>query len=157
VHLQPVFHPHPAQLLPCRPLASIHARPPAPSLPLLQLLLLLNPGDVYSAYNKPVAVIDWLAKTQVEEDYVLVLDADMIMREPFLPEVMLRSPLCCNETRQPPCSGLVYKVCTALLNNFSCRTLSFLAVELQIVLQCRPGATGECWVWVAAEIYATIR
>lgn len=44
-------------------------------------------GDVYSAYNKPVAVIDWLARNEVKEDYVLIIDADMIMRSPFLPEV----------------------------------------------------------------------
>ena len=28
-----------------------------------------------------------LAKNDVKEDYVLVIDADMIMREPFTPEV----------------------------------------------------------------------
>jgi hypothetical protein len=44
-------------------------------------------GDVYSAYNKPVAVIDWLARNDVEEDYVLIIDADMIMRAPFIPEI----------------------------------------------------------------------
>lgn len=44
-------------------------------------------GDIYSAYNKPVAIIDWLAKNDVKEEYVLVIDADMIMREPFTPEV----------------------------------------------------------------------
>ncbi len=44
-------------------------------------------GDVYSAYNKPVAVIDWLARNDVKEDYVLIIDADMIMRAPFIPEV----------------------------------------------------------------------
>ncbi|GAB4816143.1 hypothetical protein N2152v2_003189 [Parachlorella kessleri] len=49
-------------------------------------------GDIYSAYNKPVAVIDWLAKTAVPEEYILVLDADMIMREPFLPEQLGARP-----------------------------------------------------------------
>lgn len=44
-------------------------------------------GDVYSAYNKPVAVIDWLARNDVKEDYVLIIDADMIMRSPFIPEI----------------------------------------------------------------------
>lgn len=44
-------------------------------------------GDTYSAYNKPVAIIDWLAKNDVKEDYVLVIDADMVMRAPFTPEV----------------------------------------------------------------------
>jgi hypothetical protein len=43
-------------------------------------------GDVYSAYNKPEAVIDWLAHNEIEEDFVLILDADMIMRAPFIPE-----------------------------------------------------------------------
>ena len=44
-------------------------------------------GDLYSAYNKPVAIIDWLAKADIKEEYVLVIDADMIMREPFTVEV----------------------------------------------------------------------
>lgn len=43
-------------------------------------------GDVYSAYNKPEAVIDWLAHNEIEEEFVLILDADMIMRAPFIPE-----------------------------------------------------------------------
>lgn len=42
--------------------------------------------DTYSAYNKPEAVIDWLAHNDIEEEFVLILDADMIMRAPFLPE-----------------------------------------------------------------------
>lgn len=42
--------------------------------------------DVYSAYNKPEAVIDWLAHNEVEEEFVLILDADMIIRRPFIPE-----------------------------------------------------------------------
>ncbi|KFM28780.1 hypothetical protein F751_6301 [Auxenochlorella protothecoides] len=43
-------------------------------------------GDIYSAYNKPVAVIDWLARTEIKEEYVLIIDADMIMLTPFLPD-----------------------------------------------------------------------
>lgn len=43
-------------------------------------------GDVYSAYNKPEAVIDWLAHNDIDEEFVLILDADMIMRAPFIPE-----------------------------------------------------------------------
>ncbi len=43
-------------------------------------------GDRYPAYNKPMAVIDWLAKTDVKEDYVLIIDADMIMRRPIVPD-----------------------------------------------------------------------
>jgi hypothetical protein len=48
--------------------------------------------DVYNAYNKPVAVIDWLATTDVREEYILVIDADMIMRRPFHVEVGMRWP-----------------------------------------------------------------
>lgn len=43
-------------------------------------------GDEYPAYNKPMAVIDWLAKTDVKEDYVLIIDADMVMRRPIVPD-----------------------------------------------------------------------
>lgn len=43
-------------------------------------------NDRYNAYNKPVAVIDWLARNDVKEDYILIIDADMIMRKPFDPE-----------------------------------------------------------------------
>jgi hypothetical protein len=39
--------------------------------------------------NKPVAVVDWLAKHDVREDYILIIDADMIMRRPLLPQVRL--------------------------------------------------------------------
>lgn len=49
-------------------------------------------GDVYSAYNKPLAVIDWLARNDVAEEYVLIIDADMIMRKPFLPEAAGAKP-----------------------------------------------------------------
>jgi hypothetical protein len=43
-------------------------------------------GDTYPAYNKPVAVIDWLAKNDIKEDFVLIIDADMIMRRRMLPD-----------------------------------------------------------------------
>ena len=43
-------------------------------------------GDTYPAYNKPVAVIDWLAKNKIEEDYILIIDADMIMRRKIVPD-----------------------------------------------------------------------
>ena len=45
------------------------------------------PPAAYTGINKPVAVVDWLAKTEVREDYILVIDADMIMRRPVLPQV----------------------------------------------------------------------
>ncbi|GAB4815655.1 hypothetical protein N2152v2_002701 [Parachlorella kessleri] len=49
-------------------------------------------GDVYHAYNKPLAVLDWMSKVEVKEDFVLVIDADMIMREPFIPEELGAKP-----------------------------------------------------------------
>jgi len=42
-------------------------------------------NDTYAAYNKPAAIIDWLAHKPPREEYVLVLDSDMILRHPFLP------------------------------------------------------------------------
>eukprot|EP01025_Chloroclados_australasicus_P052133 TRINITY_DN6067_c1_g1_i1.p1 TRINITY_DN6067_c1_g1~~TRINITY_DN6067_c1_g1_i1.p1 ORF type:complete len:651 (-),score=58.20 TRINITY_DN6067_c1_g1_i1:656-2545(-) len=44
-------------------------------------------GDVYSAYNKPLAVIDYMEKMgdTIEEDYVMVMDADMLIRLPLIP------------------------------------------------------------------------
>eukprot|EP00798_Chlamydomonas_sp_ICE-L_P028050 gene28050-31152_t len=44
--------------------------------------------DRYTAYNKPEAVIDYLKFNTPEEEYVLVLDSDMILRRPFLVEEM---------------------------------------------------------------------
>ena len=32
-----------------------------------------------------MAVLDWLSKVDVKEDYVLIIDADMIMRAPINP------------------------------------------------------------------------
>lgn len=48
----------------------------------------VNPhnSDVYSAYNKPEAVIDWMAKNDVKEDYVLILDAGKAHRRRKGPE-----------------------------------------------------------------------
>ena len=40
--------------------------------------------DNYAAYNKPEAVIDWLQHVTPEEEYILVLDSDMILRRPFI-------------------------------------------------------------------------
>lgn len=45
-------------------------------------------GDVYSAYNKPLAVLDYLSKNKVEEEYILVIDADMIFVQRFDPVMM---------------------------------------------------------------------
>jgi peptidyl serine alpha-galactosyltransferase len=41
-------------------------------------------GDHYSAYNKPLAVIDWLSKNPPEEEWLVILDSDMLLREPFI-------------------------------------------------------------------------
>ncbi|KAL4441065.1 hypothetical protein ABPG77_010496 [Micractinium sp. CCAP 211/92] len=49
-------------------------------------------GDWYTGINKPVAMADWLAKTEVQEDYVLLIDADMIMRLPVLPHELGAAP-----------------------------------------------------------------
>jgi len=43
-------------------------------------------GDHYVAYNKPAAVADWLRHFTPEEEWVLLLEADMVLRAPFLPE-----------------------------------------------------------------------
>ena len=43
-------------------------------------------GDPYSAYNKPLAVIDYMARNKVEEEYILVIDADMIFVQRFVPD-----------------------------------------------------------------------
>eukprot|EP00887_Chlorella_sp_A99_P001693 scaffold8.g1693.t1 len=51
------------------------------------LSFFLSAGDPYPGINKPVAVADWLAKTDVREEFVLIVDADMVLRGPLLPEV----------------------------------------------------------------------
>jgi hypothetical protein len=46
----------------------------------------VNPGDkddYYVAYNKPGAVIDYLEHVTPEEEWLLVLDSDMIIRMPW--------------------------------------------------------------------------
>ncbi|KAF6253042.1 hypothetical protein COO60DRAFT_1628374 [Scenedesmus sp. NREL 46B-D3] len=42
-------------------------------------------GDAYAAYNKPEAVVDWLEHVTPKEEWVVVLDSDMLLRRPFLP------------------------------------------------------------------------
>ena len=41
-----------------------------------------------SGINKPVAVSHWLERTRPVEEYILILDADMIMLKPFDPVKM---------------------------------------------------------------------
>jgi hypothetical protein len=40
-------------------------------------------GDRYVAYNKPSAVGDWLKHFTPEEEWVLILEADMLLRQPI--------------------------------------------------------------------------
>eukprot|EP00245_Coleochaete_scutata_P009565 TRINITY_DN3176_c0_g2_i1.p1 TRINITY_DN3176_c0_g2~~TRINITY_DN3176_c0_g2_i1.p1 ORF type:complete len:987 (-),score=179.27 TRINITY_DN3176_c0_g2_i1:1217-4177(-) len=44
-------------------------------------------GDWYPAYNKPVSVLHWLQHSPAsnETDFVVILDADMILRKPIIP------------------------------------------------------------------------
>lgn len=39
-----------------------------------------DPEDGYPAYNKPGAVVDWMQGTTPEEEYILVIDSDMVLR-----------------------------------------------------------------------------
>ncbi|GMH38719.1 hypothetical protein BSKO_06603 [Bryopsis sp. KO-2023] len=45
-------------------------------------------GDNYGAYNKPGAVMDFLNNNKIEEEYILVLDGDMLLRRPVIPQEM---------------------------------------------------------------------
>lgn len=42
-------------------------------------------GDHYPAYNKPAGVIHWLDRVTPAEEWLVVLDSDMILRRPFDP------------------------------------------------------------------------
>ena len=41
-----------------------------------------------SGINKPVAVFSWYRATKPTEDYIIIVDADMIMLKPFDPPKM---------------------------------------------------------------------
>jgi len=41
-------------------------------------------GDVYQAYNRPVALVHWLAERRPTAEWTLILDPDMLLRQPFL-------------------------------------------------------------------------
>lgn len=45
-----------------------------------------------SGINKPVAVEDWLTRTNPQEEHILILDADMIILKPFDPIKMGVAP-----------------------------------------------------------------
>jgi hypothetical protein len=42
-------------------------------------------GHGYASYNKPYSVMAWLEAVTVEEDYVLMMDTDMLLRAPLDP------------------------------------------------------------------------
>ncbi|KAL6978238.1 Peptidyl serine alpha-galactosyltransferase [Sarracenia purpurea var. burkii] len=42
-------------------------------------------GDWYPAINKPAAVLHWLNHANVDAEFIVILDADMIMRGPITP------------------------------------------------------------------------
>ncbi|CAM6129437.1 unnamed protein product [Calypogeia fissa] len=42
-------------------------------------------GDEYPAFNKPAAVYHWLSHVQLDVEYVVILDADMVLRRPITP------------------------------------------------------------------------
>ncbi|CAJ1785055.1 unnamed protein product [Sphenostylis stenocarpa] len=42
-------------------------------------------GDWYPAINKPAAVLHWLNHANIDAEFVVILDADMIMRGPITP------------------------------------------------------------------------
>jgi hypothetical protein len=44
---------------------------------------LAPPCRSYAAYNKPEAVIDYMEHVTPEEEWMLVLDSDMLIRKPF--------------------------------------------------------------------------
>ncbi|XP_050233680.1 peptidyl serine alpha-galactosyltransferase [Mercurialis annua] len=42
-------------------------------------------GDWYPAINKPAAVLHWLNHAEIDAEFIVILDADMIMRGPITP------------------------------------------------------------------------
>lgn len=64
----------------------------------------LNPhnGDRYSAYNKPLAVVDWLTRAPPEEEWLVILDADMILRMPFVCNGPAGTEAAAVANQQPP-------------------------------------------------------
>lgn len=39
----------------------------------------------YPAINKPAGVLHWIHHVQIDAEYIVILDADMIMRGPITP------------------------------------------------------------------------
>jgi hypothetical protein len=45
-------------------------------------------GDRYSPYNKPASIVHWLEHARPTAEYVIILDADMIIRTPMTAELV---------------------------------------------------------------------
>lgn len=45
-------------------------------------------GDHYTAYNKPASIIHWLDHARPTAEYVVILDADMVVRSPMTVELL---------------------------------------------------------------------
>ncbi len=59
-----------------------------PSVAIHEVLVTMVLCAGLSGINKPVIVADWLNVAKPEEDYIIILDADMIMRQPLDPVAM---------------------------------------------------------------------
>lgn len=49
-------------------------------------------GRRYTAYNKPWTVWQWVSQTRPQEDYILILDPDVLIRRPILPDAFGVAP-----------------------------------------------------------------
>ena len=45
-------------------------------------------GDHYSPYNKPASIVHWLEHAKPTAEYIIILDADMIIRNPITIEML---------------------------------------------------------------------
>ena len=45
-------------------------------------------GDRYSPYNKPASIVHWLEHAKPTAEYVIILDADMVIRNPMTAELV---------------------------------------------------------------------
>ena len=49
-------------------------------------------GDRYAPYNKPASIVHWLEHGQVTAEYVIILDADMVIRKPMTVDLVGVAP-----------------------------------------------------------------
>lgn len=49
-------------------------------------------GDKYAAYNKPYSVLSWLKESEPDEDYIVFLDADMVINSRITVEAVGAEP-----------------------------------------------------------------